>query len=299
LTYTLTAGDVGKSIEAIYAVPLTTGMGFSGLAVGLIEATGSCESSAPAPTPTSGPAVKTSIVPKEITIIIPASPNAAPIANVPCEAADGEKLKSCTVDMTAPMAALLGQGDGVRVQQARAGKTFVAGKATLAPKGGSARIVVPVKINANGRKALKRNITLKVTVGIRTVTLTDRTSSGSAQSEMRLPKQVLSPQAGIFGLLSTTLNADGRKFVKRLAALLPTTPRRIVCTGYADNTGVPGDNRWLGERRARALCDALKARGIEAKVTRIVSKGATSPRDDNSTAKGRERNRRANVTITY
>lgn len=248
---------------------------------------------------TVGPEVKVTTVPQEIVVEIPSTPGAAPVANVPCEAANGDALQSCTVDMKAPTAALLGQGDGVIVQQARASKTFVVGKATVTAKGGKKRIVVPVKINAKGRTALSRNIRLKVTVGITTVTLANAKSSGSTDTEMQLPRQVLSPQDGIFNTLSTTLNANGVSFVKRLAALLPDAPKAIVCTGYADNTGVPGDNRWLGDRRAKALCAALEARGIEAKTTSIVSKGATDPRADNSTAKGRELNRRATVTITY
>lgn len=255
--------------------------------------------STPASTPAAGPEVKVTSVPKEIVVEIPSTPGAAPVANVPCEAANGDALQSCTVDMKAPTAALLGQGDGVIVQQARASKTFIAGKATVNAKGGKKRIVVPVKINAKGRTALSRNIRLKVTVGITTVTIAKAKSSGSTETEMQLPRQVLSPQDGIFDTLSTRLNANGRSFVNRLAALLPDAPKAITCTGYADNTGVPGDNRWLGDRRAKTLCAALEAEGIEAKKLRIVSKGATNPRDDNSTAQGRERNRRATVTITY
>jgi outer membrane protein OmpA-like peptidoglycan-associated protein len=85
----------------------------------------------------------------------------------------------------------------------------------------------------------------------------------------------------------------------RLVALLPETPQRIVCTIYADNTGVPGDNRWLGDRRAKTLCAALEQAGVKAKKTVIVSRGALDPRAPNTTAAGRERNRRADITITY
>ncbi len=87
--------------------------------------------------------------------------------------------------------------------------------------------------------------------------------------------------------------------MKRLAKLLPAKPKRMVFVGFADNTGVPGDNRWLGDRRAKAVRDALAARGIEPVKSSIETKAARSPRDDNATAKGRERNRRVSIRITY
>ena len=69
--------------------------------------------------------------------------------------------------------------------------------------------------------------------------------------------------------------------------------------GFADNTGVPGDNRWLGDRRAKAVRDALAAKGVEPVKSSIETKAARSPRDDNAKQSGRERNRRVSIRITY
>lgn len=116
---------------------------------------------------------------------------------------------------------------------------------------------------------------------------------------MRLPTQLISPQAGIFDSNSVSLNKAGVAFVNRLAKLLPAKPKNMVFIGFADNTGVPGDNRWLGDRRAKAVRDALAAKGIEPVKSSIETKAATSPRADNSKASGRERNRRVSIRITY
>ena len=108
-----------------------------------------------------------------------------------------------------------------------------------------------------------------------------------------------SSDLGIFDSNSIELNKAGVAFVNRLAGLLPSKPQAITCIGFADNTGVPGDNRWLGDRRAKAVCSALEAKGIVAKETSIETKAATSPRADNSTAAGRAQNRRVSIRITY
>jgi outer membrane protein OmpA-like peptidoglycan-associated protein/sugar lactone lactonase YvrE len=249
-----------------------------------------------------GPALKVADVPKTITVDIGTSdsgtvaPNQPITAEVPCAAPEGTTLSSCTVNITAPQTVLLGQGDGISV---RADKRVSIGKATVNAKTGKKIIVVKVKINQTGRKALQRNLKIQATVGLTAVTVARQSSTGEATTEMQLPTQLLSPQAGIFSSNSTTLNAAGVQFVNRLAALLPKSPKKMVFIGFADNTGVPGDNRWLGDRRAKAVRAALEAKGIVAVKSEIETKAARSPRDDNAKQSGRERNRRVSIRITY
>jgi outer membrane protein OmpA-like peptidoglycan-associated protein/sugar lactone lactonase YvrE len=249
-----------------------------------------------------GPALKVADVPKEITVDIGSSdsgtvaPNQPITAEVPCAAPEGTTLSSCTVNITAPQTVLLGQGDGISV---RADKRVSIGKATVNAKTGKKIIVVKVKINQTGRKALQRNLKITAKVGLTAVTVARQSSTGEATTEMQLPTQLLSPQAGIFSSNSTTLNAAGVQFVNRLAALLPKAPKKMVFIGFADNTGVPGDNRWLGDRRAKAVRAALEAKGIVAVKSSIETKAARSPRDDNAKQSGRERNRRVSIRITY
>ena len=274
---------------------------------------------APAPTPSSnssststtttttgkpapGPALKVTDIPAEITLDLGSSTGGAipadqPItAEVPCTAPEGQLLDRCTVNVTAPEYVLLGQGDGISV---RSTKKVSIGKATVKSTGGKKTIVVKVKINPKGRKALQRNLKITATVGLTAITVSNLKSTGEANTEMRLPTQLISPESGIFDSNSVSLNKAGIAFVNRLAKLLPKAPEKMVFIGFADNTGVPGDNRWLGDRRAKAVRDALAAKGVEPVKSSIETKAARSPRDDNAKQSGRERNRRVSIRITY
>jgi outer membrane protein OmpA-like peptidoglycan-associated protein len=259
----------------------------------------------PAATPTAtapvvAPALPVTDIPAMLSIDFGSAPSAAAeqpiIAEVPCTAPEGTTLSSCTVNITAPQTVLLGQGDGINV---RADKRVSIGKATVNATGGKKTIVVKVKINATGRKALQRNLKIQAKVGLTAITVANQTSTGEATTEMQLPTQLLSPESGIFDSNSVSLNKAGVAFVNRLAALLPKAPKKMVFIGFADNTGVPGDNRWLGDRRAKAVRDALEAKGITAVKSSIETKAARSPRDDNAKESGRERNRRVSIRITY
>ena len=251
---------------------------------------------APAP----GPALKVSDIPAEITLDLGASTGGTadqPItAEVPCTAPEGQLLDRCTVNVTAPQYVLLGQGDGINV---RADKKVSIGKATVKAKSGRKTIIVKVKINQRGRTALKRNLKITATVGLTAITVANLRSTGDAETTMRLPTQLISPASGIFDSGSTTLNKAGVAFVNRLAALLPKAPKSMVFIGFTDITGVPGDNRWIADRRAKAVRDALEAKGIDPAKSSIEVKAARSPRDDNATDQGRERNRRVSIRITY
>lgn len=249
----------------------------------------------PDPTPEPGPPAKTSSIPSQISIASAAKPE----VRVPCEAADGELLSECTVQITAPRSALAGIGGGIEVTDVRAAQRVTLGKATVKATAPRKRITVTVRLNADGKKALSRNVRVSGVIDLTAITQAATQSTGSKAVKLQLPRQVMTPTKGIFDTLSTTLNADGVRFVNRLAKVLPKRPKRIVCTGYADSFGVPGDNRWLGEQRARTLCDALAARGIKPRSTALVSRGADDPRASNATPAGRAENRRASITITY
>jgi outer membrane protein OmpA-like peptidoglycan-associated protein len=254
--------------------------------------------------PAPGPALKVANIPAEFTLDLGSSSSASgtlapdqPItAEVPCTAPEGQLLDRCTVNVTAPEYVLLGQGDGIQI---RSDKKVSIGKATVKAKSGKKTIVVKVTINGKGRKALQRNLKITATVGLTAVTVSNLKSTGDKETTMRLPTQLISPESGIFDSNSISLNKAGVAFVNRLAALLPKAPKDMVFIGFADNTGVPGDNRWLGDRRAKAVRDALAAKGIEPVKSSVETKAARSPRADNSKAAGRERNRRVSIRITY
>ncbi len=72
-----------------------------------------------------------------------------------------------------------------------------------------------------------------------------------------------------------------------------------VVTGYTDNTGSEKSNEELGMKRAQAAKEYLVTRhGIDPGRITTVSKGASEPAYDNSTAEGKVKNRRATIVVT-
>lgn len=71
----------------------------------------------------------------------------------------------------------------------------------------------------------------------------------------------------------------------------------IVVHGHTDNTGSDAINNPLSQNRANSVKNYLSSQGISS--TRITARGygSTSPVADNSTAAGREQNRRVEISV--
>ena len=71
----------------------------------------------------------------------------------------------------------------------------------------------------------------------------------------------------------------------------------IVVHGHTDNTGTDAINNPLSQNRANSVKNYLASQGISS--TRITARGygSTSPVADNSTAAGREQNRRVEISV--
>jgi outer membrane protein OmpA-like peptidoglycan-associated protein len=67
---------------------------------------------------------------------------------------------------------------------------------------------------------------------------------------------------------------------------------RITIEGHTDNTGSEAYNQALSERRAEAVKAWIVAQGVNPAQITTTGKGETEPTDDNSTAEGRQNNRR-------
>ena len=65
--------------------------------------------------------------------------------------------------------------------------------------------------------------------------------------------------------------------------------------GHTDNTGSETTNQKLSEKRAKAVVDHLKKKGIEADRLRAIGYGSEMPIADNETKEGREQNRRVEL----
>ena len=71
----------------------------------------------------------------------------------------------------------------------------------------------------------------------------------------------------------------------------------IVVHGHTDNTGSDAVNNPLSQNRANSVKNYLSAQGISSSRITARGYGSTSPVADNSTASGREQNRRVEITV--
>lgn len=131
------------------------------------------------------------------------------------------------------------------------------------------------------------------------------------QAQKQEPEaQKLEPQRTQRGLLFTlsgdllfdsgeaVLKPGGEKAVENLAQFMLKEPDPgIIIEGFTDSTGPAEINRRLSEQRARAVRDALVARGIAAQRIQARGYGPAYPVASNDTPVGRQLNRRVQVVI--
>lgn len=96
-----------------------------------------------------------------------------------------------------------------------------------------------------------------------------------------------------------SIKADSNPLLDEVAAVLMSHPevKKVVVEGHTDNRGGAASNLKLSEGRARAVRDYLVGKGVEASRLDAKGFGQTKPVADNKTAKGREANRRVELTI--
>ncbi len=71
----------------------------------------------------------------------------------------------------------------------------------------------------------------------------------------------------------------------------------LTVIGHTDSTGSADYNRQLSQRRAQAVADYLIDQGVSPDRIRVVAQGEDKPRADNTTAAGRQLNRRVEILI--
>ena len=96
-----------------------------------------------------------------------------------------------------------------------------------------------------------------------------------------------------------TLQPAAMTAIDRLAQLMNVYPERSVrIEGHTDSVGDDAANQQLSERRAKAVRDAVLARGIDAARVEAVGYGETRPIADNTTPLGRQKNRRIAIVLS-
>ncbi|WP_139925814.1 OmpA family protein [Hymenobacter sp. DG01] len=96
-----------------------------------------------------------------------------------------------------------------------------------------------------------------------------------------------------------TLRKESTNELERLQKLLLETPAlRLEISGHTDNVGKADYNKDLSQRRAQAVVDYLLAKGIDKSRLTSLGYGDTQPVATNTTAVGRQLNRRTEFKVT-
>ncbi len=110
--------------------------------------------------------------------------------------------------------------------------------------------------------------------------------------------QLVMPGDVTFETNSASLNADFFKVLDSVALVLNEYKSTLVSVaGYTDSTGTAEYNQKLSERRAETVALYLNSRGVSKERLAAIGHGETDPVASNSTAEGRARNRRVEITL--
>lgn len=128
---------------------------------------------------------------------------------------------------------------------------------------------------------------------------------GFEQTATLLPASELKSQIDASGKVALQVNfatdktdilPDSMPQIDQVVKLLEQDPAlRLAINGHTDNTGDAARNRTLSEGRARAVVDALVARGIDASRLGAAGFGDSQPVADNGTEAGKAANRRVEL----
>lgn len=111
--------------------------------------------------------------------------------------------------------------------------------------------------------------------------------------------RLIIPVNGNFHPKRTLLLPSGLVPLSRVAKLLRgATDSHIQVTGYSDSSGDDHINQQLSMERAQAVASVLQLGGVSRRNMELISLGEADPRADNSTAAGREQNRRVVINIS-
>jgi chemotaxis protein MotB len=110
------------------------------------------------------------------------------------------------------------------------------------------------------------------------------------------------PQAVLFNPGNDRITAVARPVIAEIAAALRQSDNRVELAGHADSTAIHSrrfrDNWELSAARGLSLLKVLSTEyGIDESRLTISSHGAYSPKDSNTTARGRAENRRVEILI--
>ena len=103
----------------------------------------------------------------------------------------------------------------------------------------------------------------------------------------------------LFDTGKSDLRAKAREALAKLSGIVLNYPSlRLAIEGYTDSTGTSEFNQMLSEKRAAAVRDYLVSQGLDAGTLSAQGFGMNNPVADNSTAQGRQKNRRVEIVVS-
>ncbi len=112
------------------------------------------------------------------------------------------------------------------------------------------------------------------------------------------PGEVIALRKVFFDTDQTAIRPGSFPEIERLAHFLRGRPElKISVAGHTDATGSSDHNGELSIGRAKAVCEALQARGIQAVRCAFRGFGSSRPIDSNETYEGRQKNRRVEFSV--
>ncbi len=111
------------------------------------------------------------------------------------------------------------------------------------------------------------------------------------------PKKAVEKLDGVtFKSGKATLESNAKKILQNVAKKLVNEDSykdlKIVIQGHTDNVGKEKSNQKLSENRAKEVMKVLTKAGVKKERIKAIGMGSSCPVEDNSTAEGREMNRR-------
>jgi outer membrane protein OmpA-like peptidoglycan-associated protein len=95
------------------------------------------------------------------------------------------------------------------------------------------------------------------------------------------------------------LRPGAREALAKLSGIILAHPGlKLDIEGHTDNVGSDSFNQTLSERRAGAVRDYLTNQGLGAESVTAKGLGESMPVSDNTTAQGRQQNRRVEIIVS-
>ncbi|TAM78787.1 MAG: OmpA family protein [Acidobacteria bacterium] len=103
----------------------------------------------------------------------------------------------------------------------------------------------------------------------------------------------------LFATGKYNLRAEARERLARLSGIVSSHPGlNLQVEGHTDSVGSDEFNQKLSEQRAQAVRSYLITQGLDQNTISAVGLGKTMPIADNSTAEGRQKNRRVEIIVS-